>query len=177
MNMPEFNAELSLYKTAGRYALQSVWIERSSNSVSLQQKGCRPAFSGSVVLVPPIEMFPACCEHCSDTSCSGCSENPGGVLLCIGMKKANCEIVHDVLTCKPTTQAVFRLTAAPQPPISHVAACCTTCSMGTCQDCTTVGADLGCMSNEYAANCTVHEDKVSCKPAAPRPASFVKVTA
>lgn len=48
MNIPGFNAELSLYKTAGRYALQSAWIGRSGNRVSLQQqKGCGPCIGGT----------------------------------------------------------------------------------------------------------------------------------
>ena len=117
MNMPEFNAELSLYKTAGRYALQSAWIGRSGNHVSLQlAKGCGPCIDGTTVCCfgfdpetrepfceerrctppPPPPPPPVAYYSCESTS-KQCTCTGGGD--CINMDRA--KVCADNPTCGP----------------------------------------------------------------------------
>ena len=69
----------------------------------LSGAGVAQAQNRSVLLKPPPPgqtEFPACCESCPASGCTGCNSGPPGLTCGSGLIKAECKVTNNEASCK-----------------------------------------------------------------------------
>lgn len=58
------------------------------------------------VVPPPGEVeFPACCDSCGESGCTGCNSGPEGLTCGSGLIKAECSISNNKVSCEEDTSS------------------------------------------------------------------------